>query len=91
MSKSILPAAAAAQPSAFYKSGGTRLKMIDDALSNERFRVVEEVYVKRLNGNSRHVRHSGPNRYLSKKDRCAAKQNVIDLEATVKLERTRST
>ena len=59
-------------------------KMIDDALSRGQFTEVDELYVKIINGTCRHVGHSGPNGFPSKKDRCAVKKTIIDEVATGK-------
>ena len=57
-------------------------KMIDDALSSGRFNEIDELYVKIINGTCRHVGHSGPNGYPSKKDRCAVSKRVVDKKKT---------
>ena len=59
-------------------------KMIDDALSSGRFNEIDELYVKIINGTCRHVGHSGPKGFPSKKDRCAVKKTIIDEVATGK-------
>ena len=56
--------------------------MIDDALSSGNFQELDELYVNIINGTCRHVGHSGPNGFPSKKDKCAIKKLVVDPKAT---------
>ena len=56
--------------------------MIDDALSTGDFHSVDELYVNIVNGTCRHINHSGPNRYPSKKDKCAVQETIVDRKAT---------
>ena len=59
-------------------------KMIDGALSTGNFQAIDELYVKILNGTCRHVGHSGPHGFPSKKDKCAIKEKYVDKQATKK-------
>ena len=58
-------------------------KMIDDALMSGNFAELGDIYVKLLT-TCRHIGHSGPNGYPSKKDYCAVRQEVVDREGTEK-------
>ena len=57
-------------------------KMIDESLCTGRFNNIDELYVQVLNGSCRHVGHSGPNGFPSKKDRCAVLRKVKDKKET---------
>ena len=57
-------------------------RMIDDSLRTGKFEEIDDLYVKILNGTCRHVGHSGPNGYPSKKDRCAVSKRVVDKKKT---------
>ena len=56
-------------------------KMINDALSTGKFREIDQLYVKLINATCRHINHSGPNGFPSKKDRCSVKKSVVDSDA----------
>ena len=57
-------------------------RMIDNSLCTGKFDEIDELYIKVLNGTCRHVGHSGPNDYPSKKDRCAVPKTVVDKQKT---------
>ena len=58
-------------------------RIIDNSLCTGKLDEIDELYVKVLNGTCRHVGHSGPNGYSSKKDRCAVSKRVVDKQTTV--------
>ena len=57
-------------------------KMIGDALSTGCFEEIDNLYVGIINATCRHVGHSGPNGFPSKKDKCAVNKLVVDGKAT---------
>ena len=63
-------------------------KMIDDGLCTGNFEAIDELYNNVINGTCKHLGHSGPGGYPSKRDRCAVAKRVKDKQKTKESKKT---